>query len=71
MWFWSAMAGVFCFGLCHMDAMAGPWTPLVWLKVSLCYSISSVQERAFEVGPLWFTLLGDLGEHELDSLQMK
>lgn len=71
MLFWSAMAGMSCFGLCHMDAMVGPWIPLVWLKMSLCYSISSVQERAFEVHPLWFALLGDLVEHQLDSFQMK
>lgn len=55
-----------CFAFCHVDATVGPWIPLVWLRVSLCYWISSVQEPAFEVrtspgfGSLCRVILGNM-----------
>lgn len=51
MLFWSATVDLSCFALCYVDASVGPWIPLVWLRASLCYRVSSVQEPAFEVRP--------------------
>lgn len=59
--FCSAMAAVSCFGLCRMDVTVGPWIPLAWLQMSLCYSVSSVQEHAFGVIPCGSLCWGILG----------
>lgn len=48
---------------CLVDAGAGPWVPLLWLRVCLCYHVHSVQDPASHsphFGSLCWVILGNM-----------
>jgi len=47
----SATVDLSSFALRRVDDTVGPGILLIWLRVSLCRGITSIQEPAFEVRP--------------------